>query len=164
MASGLLTLSRASAVGIGLSLGLSFSLLHSSPFRTVPIRCDYATPSIGSTGPGWTASHQDPLRKQRAAGESGIMTASNMRQVSMGSVLGLVAGVGLRAFSRVFVVLIGMGIILVEWAASKGYNILPTRQLQKYVKSVNLEKLLSRNVPFKVTFGATMALAAFAQF
>jgi hypothetical protein len=42
------------------------------------------------------------------------MTASNMRQVSMGSVLGLVVGVGLRAFSRVFVVLFGMGIILVE--------------------------------------------------
>ena len=32
----------------------------------------------------------------------------------MGSVLGLVAGVGLRAFSRALVVLIGMGIVLVE--------------------------------------------------
>ncbi|KAL4991977.1 hypothetical protein BDW68DRAFT_173614 [Aspergillus falconensis] len=164
MASGLLTLSRGSAVGIGLGLGLSFSLLYSSPFRTAPMRCDYATPNIGSTGPAWTVSPQDRLRKQGVAGKSGIMTASNMRQVSMGSVLGLLVGVGLRAFSRVLVVLIGMGIIAVEWAASKGYNILPTHQLQKYVKSVNLEKLMSRNVPFKVTFGATMALAAFAQF
>ncbi|KAL5002828.1 hypothetical protein BDV10DRAFT_181047 [Aspergillus recurvatus] len=148
MAFGLLTLSRASAVGIGLGLGLSFSLLHSSPFRTAPMKCDYATPGVGSTGPGWTVSPQDPLRKQGVTGESGIMTASNMRQVSMGSVLGLVVGVGLRAFSRVLVVLFGMAIIAVE----------------KYVKSVNLEKLVSRNVPFKVTFGATMALAAFAQF
>ncbi|KAL4981137.1 hypothetical protein BDW66DRAFT_146898 [Aspergillus desertorum] len=164
MASGLLTLSRASAVGIGLGLGLSLSLLRFPPFRTMPMRCDYATSSVGSTGPGWIVPPQDPLKKRGAAGESGIMTASNMRQVSMGSVLGLVVGVGLRAFSRVLVVLFGMGIIAVEWAASKGYNILPTRQLQKYIKSVNLEKLMSRNVPFKVTFGATMALAAFAQF
>jgi uncharacterized membrane protein (Fun14 family) len=37
-----------------------------------------------------------------------------MRQVSLGSVLGLVVGVGLRAFSRVLVVLFGMGIIAVE--------------------------------------------------
>jgi len=37
-----------------------------------------------------------------------------MKQVSLGSVLGLVAGVGLRAFSRVLVVLIGMGVVFVE--------------------------------------------------
>ena len=32
----------------------------------------------------------------------------------MGSVLGLVAGLGLRAFSRVLVVLIGVGIVFAE--------------------------------------------------
>jgi uncharacterized membrane protein (Fun14 family) len=37
-----------------------------------------------------------------------------MRQVSLGSVLGLIVGVGLRAFSRALVVLLGMGIVLVE--------------------------------------------------
>jgi uncharacterized membrane protein (Fun14 family) len=37
-----------------------------------------------------------------------------MRQISLGSVLGLVAGVGLRAFSRVLVVVLGMGLVLVE--------------------------------------------------
>ena len=37
-----------------------------------------------------------------------------MRQVSLGSVLGLVVGVGLRAFSRVLVVLLGMGVVFVE--------------------------------------------------
>lgn len=46
--------------------------------------------------------------------QTGILTASNMRQVSMGSVLGLVVGVGLRAFSRVLVVLFGMGIVAIE--------------------------------------------------
>lgn len=64
---------------------------------------------------------QDPLlRKQGTTRNSnhttggGILTASNMRQVSLGSVLGLVVGVGLRAFSRVLVVLLGMGIVAVE--------------------------------------------------
>lgn len=37
-----------------------------------------------------------------------------MRQVSLGSVLGLVAGVGLRAFSKALVVILGMGVVLVE--------------------------------------------------
>jgi uncharacterized membrane protein (Fun14 family) len=110
-------------------------------------------------------SSQDPLLgKKGTTRGSGILTASTMRQVSLGSVLGLVVGVGLRAFSRVLVVLFGMGIIAVEWAASKGYNILPVHRLQKYVKSVNLETAVSRHVPFKISFGATMALAAFAQF
>jgi hypothetical protein len=36
--------------------------------------------------------------------------------------------------------------------------------MQKYVKGVDLQKAVSRNVPFKISFGATMALAAFAQF
>ncbi|KAJ0426986.1 hypothetical protein BJY00DRAFT_306972 [Aspergillus carlsbadensis] len=162
MASGLL---RTSAV-LGIGLGLSFSL-PSSPFRAGPVQCQYAAPYLraGPSEGDWTMSPQDPpLGKQGMARGSGILTASNMRQVSLGSVLGLVVGVGLRAFSRVLVVLFGMGIIAVEWAASKGYNILPVHRLQKYVKSVSLETAVSRHVPFKISFGATMALAAFAQF
>ncbi|KAL4884148.1 hypothetical protein BJY04DRAFT_215578 [Aspergillus karnatakaensis] len=165
MASGLLMFSRTSAI-VGVGLGLSFSLLPSSPFRALPMKCDTAPYRTGATESPWAVS--DPsLSKQgiiTRSGGSGILTASNMRQVSMGSVLGLVVGVGLRAFSRVLVVLIGMGIVAVEYAASKGYNIFPVHTLQKYVKSVNLEKLTSRNVPFKLSFGTTMALAAFAQF
>ncbi|KAL4784631.1 hypothetical protein BJX76DRAFT_214784 [Aspergillus varians] len=168
MASGLLLFSRTSAV-VGIGLGLSFSLLPSSPFRALPIRCDHITPSRrpDSTDSGWAIGSQDPLLKKQGTTTrrgGGILTASNMRQASMGSVLGLVVGVGLRAFSRVLVVLFGMGIVAIEWAASKGYNILPVHRLQKYVKSVNLEKAVSSHVPFKISFGATMALAAFAQF
>ncbi|KAL3486744.1 hypothetical protein BJX62DRAFT_16780 [Aspergillus germanicus] len=162
MASGLL---RTSAV-LGIGLGLSFSL-PSSPFRAAPVQCQYAAPyhRAGPSDGDWAMSSQGPLLgKQGTTRGSGILTASNMRQVSLGSVLGLVVGVGLRAFSRVLVVLFGMGIIAVEWAASKGYNILPVHRLQKYVKSFNLEAAVSRHVPFKISFGATMTLAAFAQF
>ena len=51
-----------------------------------------------------------------------------------------------------------------QWAASKGYDILPLHRIQKYVKDVRLQRILSEHRPFKISFGAMMALAAFAQF
>jgi hypothetical protein len=51
-----------------------------------------------------------------------------------------------------------------QWAASKGYNILPLHRIQKYVKNVDVRHAVSQHRPFKLSFGATMALAAFAQF
>ncbi|KAF5855393.1 hypothetical protein ETB97_009318 [Aspergillus alliaceus] len=50
------------------------------------------------------------------------------------------------------------------WAAAKGHNVLPVDRLQRFVKGVDLQKAVSQNKPFKISFGATMALAAFAQF
>ncbi|KAL3471400.1 hypothetical protein BJX99DRAFT_25647 [Aspergillus californicus] len=162
-----LVFSRTSAA-VGIGLGLSFTLFPPSLFRALPMQCQYSAPSQKSSSDqaDWAMGSLDPfLAKQGSrTRQSGILTASNMRQVSLGSVLGLVVGVGLRAFSRVLVVLLGIGIVGVEWLASKGYNILPVHRLQKYVKSVELEKAVSRHMPFKITFGATMALAAFAQF
>ncbi|KAI9040647.1 uncharacterized protein KD926_007863 [Aspergillus affinis] len=163
-----LLISRTSAI-LSVGLGLGLSLSPSSPFRSTPIQCQYTAPypqTTASTESGWAIDDQDPLlRKQGTTGPaSGIFTASTMRQVSLGSVLGLVAGVGLRAFSKALVVLLGMGLVVVEWAAAKGYNILPLQKMQKYVKGVDLQKAVSRQIPFKLSFGATMALAAFAQF
>lgn len=87
-----------------------------------------------------------------------------MRQISLGSVLGLVAGVGLRAFSRTLAVVLGMGVVLVEWAASKGYNLLPLNWIQQSVSSVDVQRAVLDQMPLKVSFGVTMALAAFARF
>lgn len=82
------------------------------------MKCDYTAPYSrpDSTEPAWAVHPQDPLVKKQGTTvrQTGILTASNMRQVSMGSVLGLVVGVGLRAFSRVLVVLLGMGIVAIE--------------------------------------------------
>jgi hypothetical protein len=36
--------------------------------------------------------------------------------------------------------------------------------MQKYVKNVDLKRAMSEKRPFKISFGAMMALAAFAQF
>ncbi|GKZ17339.1 hypothetical protein AbraIFM66951_010765 [Aspergillus brasiliensis] len=174
----LLNRTTTTLLGTGLGVGLSLSLYPLSPFRAPPMQCQYTAPyyrpeNQASPDSGWSMDAQDPLlRKQgttrasnhTAAGSGGILTASNMRQVSLGSVLGLVVGVGLRAFSRVLVVLLGMGIVAVEWAAARGYNLLPVNTLQKYFKRVDLQKTVSHNIPFKISFGATMGLAAFAQF
>ncbi|KAK9642215.1 hypothetical protein HCH54_007654 [Aspergillus fumigatus] len=173
MASGLLSVFARTSTVLGVGLGLSLTLHPLSPFRASPMQCQYSAPyyrvdSQTSSESGWILDRNDPaIAKQGRTGPrtaSGILTASNMRQVSLGSVLGLVVGVGLRAFSRALVVLLGMGIVLVEWAASKGYNILPVRTIQKYVKSVDVQKAVTQHMPFKMSFGATMALAAFAQF
>lgn len=52
----------------------------------------------------------------------------------------------------------------VQWAASKGYNILPLNRVQKYIKNANVRRMIYENRPFKISFGAMMAMAAFAQF
>jgi hypothetical protein len=74
--------------------------------------CDYASPlpqqSTFKKEPEWAVNGQ----KQPTA--SGLLNAATMRQISLGSVLGLVAGVGLRAFSKALVVILGMGVVLVE--------------------------------------------------
>ncbi|KAI9929915.1 hypothetical protein ASPWEDRAFT_23644 [Aspergillus wentii DTO 134E9] len=166
MASPFLLSRTSAAVGLGLGLSLSFSPL--SPFRSAPIQCQYAAPSPQPAEPSWAINPNDPILPKQGGTtglkrKSGFLTPSMMRQVSLGSVLGLVAGVGLRAFSRALAVLLGMGIVFVEWAASKGYNLLPINRMQKYVKGVDLQKAMTENMPFKMTFGTTMALGAFAQ-
>ncbi|KAJ5280196.1 hypothetical protein N7478_005568 [Penicillium angulare] len=163
-------------LGLGVGLGLSAATLHPlSPFRAAPMQCQYSAPyyrpeTQANADSGWALKPEDPLlQKQGRTGiteqaKSAFLSPENMRQISLGSVLGLVAGVGLRAFSRVLVVVLGMGVVLIEWAASKGYNILPLERVQKYVKGVDVRRAVSQHRPFKVSFGTMMALAAFAQF
>ena len=51
-----------------------------------------------------------------------------------------------------------------KWAASYGYNIVPTSRIQKYVKGIDLRSTVQDNVAFKLSFGATFMLAAFTEF
>ncbi|CAG7926757.1 unnamed protein product [Penicillium olsonii] len=151
-------------LGLGVGIGLSAATMHPlSPFRAAPMLCDYASPL-----PQQSTFQKEPELaiggKPTKQSRTGILNAENMRQVSLGSVLGLVAGVGLRAFSKALVVILGMGVVLVEYAASKGYNILPLHRMQKYVKNVDLHRAMSEHRPFKISFGAMMAMAAFANF
>lgn len=119
-------------LGLGLSVGFSAAAatLHPiSPFHATPMQCQYSAPyyrpeSQSQVNPesGWAVDSNDPiLRKQgrtRVSGQgqrsSRFLNARTARQISLGSILGVVAGVGLRAFSRVLVVLLGVGVVLIE--------------------------------------------------
>jgi hypothetical protein len=109
-------------LGLSLSIGLGAATLHpTSPFRAAPLQCQYSAPNTGTgeaifnkdSGSGWAINNGasgSMAQKQK----QGFLTAEGMRQVSLGCVLGLVAGVGLRAFSKALVVILGMGVVLVE--------------------------------------------------
>ncbi|OJJ44835.1 hypothetical protein ASPZODRAFT_18394 [Penicilliopsis zonata CBS 506.65] len=168
---------RPSILGIG--VGLSFALHPLSPLRSPPMQTQYTAPhSRSNEHPHetvWSIANDEVLNKQGKTGiqnsqktstgmRTGLLNASTMRQVSLGSVLGLMVGVGLRAFSRALVVLLGMGIVIVEWAAARGYNLIPVNWMQKYVKGVDVQRALTVHMPFKMSFGLTMTLAAFARF
>lgn len=47
---------------------------------------------------------------------------------------------------------------------SRGIHIIPYNRLQQYFTAVDLRSAVMDNVAFKLSFGATFALAAFAQF
>lgn len=109
-------------LGLGLGIGISAATLHPlSPFRVAPLQCQYNAPYSGSQSAesSWAFNSDGPISQKQdrsniAAQATGFMTPENMKQVSLGSVLGLVAGVGLRAFSRVLVVVIGMSVVFIE--------------------------------------------------
>ena len=51
-----------------------------------------------------------------------------------------------------------------QYAARKGYNIIPVDRLQRYVSGVNLRSAINDNVAFKISFGLMFALSAFGEF
>lgn len=113
-------------IGLGLGLGVSAATLHLSPFRAAPLRCDYGAPQPGASQADWLV--KDPLVQKQGRSASiaeqakaAFLTPENMKEISLGSVLGLVAGVGLRAFSRALVVLLGMGVVLIEVCETEGH-------------------------------------------
>jgi hypothetical protein len=53
---------------------------------------------------------------------------------------------------------------LQQYLQSKGYNIIPTARLQKYITSIDLRSAVEDNVAFKLSFGLTFMLAGFAKF
>lgn len=51
-----------------------------------------------------------------------------------------------------------------QYMASKGFNIIPTSRIQRYVKGIDLRSAIEDNVAFKLSFGLTFALASLASF
>ncbi|RVX71076.1 hypothetical protein B0A52_03442 [Exophiala mesophila] len=87
-----------------------------------------------------------------------------VKQISLGAILGLGTGLVLSAFSTSLTLLLGLGIVIWQYAARKGYNFIPVDRLQRYVKGVNLRSAINDNVAFKISFGLMFALSAFGEF
>ncbi|KAF2205139.1 hypothetical protein GQ43DRAFT_437260 [Delitschia confertaspora ATCC 74209] len=87
-----------------------------------------------------------------------------VRHISLGSVLGLVAGFGVSVLSKPLAVLIGLGFLGIQFLESRGIHIIPYSYLQRRFTNTNWMGVLRRNIAFKLSFGITFTLAAFAGF
>jgi uncharacterized membrane protein (Fun14 family) len=133
----------------------------SSPFalpslRACPLLCDSPSPTSSYN---YTSDAQTPLTTP-----NNNLNPAIFKQISFGSILGLGAGLLIGTFSRALALLLGMSIVGVQWLASKGYHVIPTGRIQKYVKSVDVRSAVMDNVAFKIAFGTTFALAGWAEF
>jgi hypothetical protein len=103
--------------GLRRGLVLSSPLLLSTPLlayqyrHTQPIRCDSADPlaKLGDLRNKYASDAKTPVITQ-----SGAANPRAVRQISMGSILGLVGGLGVSVFSKPLAILIGLGVILVH--------------------------------------------------
>ncbi|KAJ4354027.1 uncharacterized protein N0V89_005760 [Didymosphaeria variabile] len=152
--------------GLRRSLLLSTPLILSAPLlvQTIkrPVLCDGPDPLSKITSDlrnNYTHEAQTPVIKT-----SGAPNPRAIRQVSMGSILGVVAGLGVSVFSKPLAVLIGLGIVCIQFLESRGIHLVPYSFLQRRFKETNVRSLIQDNVAFKLSFGATFALAAFAEF
>lgn len=155
-------LQRPVLVAFGLSASIPFLQplpivrLDSSPYSPPPA---VQSAEFSSTPYSHSRDAKTPLTKDGKA-----LNPAAVRQISLGAILGLGAGVLLSAFSRSLTLLIGIGIVAWQYAARKGYNFIPVERLQKYVKNVNLRSAINDNVAFKISFGLMFALSAFGEF
>lgn len=86
-----------------------------------------------------------------------------IKQISYGGILGLGLGILVSAFSKMLVLVIGLGIVATQMAARRGINVLPIERVQRYVKRVDLRSAINDNVAFKISFGLLFALTAFGE-
>ncbi|EOA89394.1 uncharacterized protein SETTUDRAFT_37907 [Exserohilum turcica Et28A] len=164
--------------GLRRGLLLSTPLILSTPLLAYQlrngqrIRCDGPDPLTKITNDlksNYTTEAKTPVITQ-----SGVMNPETVQQISMGSILGVIGGIGLSVFSRPLAILIGLGIFAVQtirsmlrkgkFIESRGIHIIPYAFLQRRIKSVNIQSLVRDNVAFKLSFGLTFAMAAFSEF
>lgn len=103
------------APGLRRSLLVTTPLILSTPLivhrLNRPIYCDgHSTFSSAPRNPqgGSTASLQPGLR------QSGMINPKIVRQISMGSILGVLCGLGVSVFSKPLALLLGLGIVAVQ--------------------------------------------------
>ncbi|KAH7087762.1 hypothetical protein FB567DRAFT_525698 [Paraphoma chrysanthemicola] len=152
--------------GLRRSLILSTPLLLSAPLLMHqyrhPVRCEGPDPLSKITA-DLTKNYSSEARTPIIT-ESGTANPQAIRQVSMGSILGVLGGLGISVFSKPLAILIGLGIFVLQFIESRGIHVIPYSFLQRRFKQTNVRSLIRDNAAFKLSFGLTFALAAFAEF
>ncbi|KAI5208528.1 hypothetical protein E4T39_01364 [Aureobasidium subglaciale] len=142
-------------LGIGLGLGAAFT----SYSLLTPRRHRYALCDASSTLNSYTSSAKVPVVNRR-----GGLNPSAVRQISSGSIAGVLGGMAVSLFSKPLALLIGLLIVGVQFAESQlGVSLVPYGRMQRYFTSIDLRSAMQDNVAFKLAFGATFALTGFAQ-
>lgn len=158
-----------STAALGLS-GATFAFL--SHQRRNPLRLDSAVPSTSqdfsssaSNPKNWSFNQYQRDAKTPVVNKRGGLNAKAVRQITTGSVLGLVAGLALSLFSKPLTLLLGLGFLGVHTAEKRlGVSLIPYETLQKYVKGVNLRSAVQDDAALKVSFAVMVALTGFASF
>jgi hypothetical protein len=182
---------RRPARPLAVAFGLSIPLF--APSR--PTLNDSSPAALGD-GASFSSSSSVNGKKDVPVLKDGSLNPSAIRQISMGGLLGLGAGVLLSMLSRVLVLALGVGIVVwqvsehenrsrsrargrevesvwtkteadlfsAQYAARRGYNIIPAERLQRYVKGIDVRSAIHDNVAFKISFGLVFALTAFGEF
>ncbi|KAK5008414.1 hypothetical protein LTR28_004009 [Elasticomyces elasticus] len=182
------------AAGTTVTLGLSAPFIFSN-FQTYTYRHAYRLdgPMLSNpTSPREWSFSQYQNEARAPVVKNGRLNPSAVRQVSIGSIAGLLGGLAVSTFSKPLALLIGLLIFGVQVShssfnlhpqdshftpamqrlltvvrqalESRGISIIPYQGFQRYVKSIDLRSAVQDNVAFKLSFGATFALAAFAEF
>lgn len=70
------------------------------------------------------------------------------RQVSTGSFLGVALGLLIAKFGRVFAIIAGAGIVLIEVLARQGVDLVPWDLVKRYVDEFEVKRM-TENMAFK---------------
>ncbi|KAL1637281.1 hypothetical protein SLS58_009372 [Diplodia intermedia] len=150
-----------------LSVGLTASALLAAPLLTRPssfrLYCDDAAGRSAVSSRDWSFDQysrdaRTPIvRKGRA-------NPRIWRQISSGSIIGVIGGLAVSTFSKPLALLIGLLVLGNQFLESRGIHIVPYTKIQQYAKGIDVRSALQDNIAFKLAFGATFTLAAFAEF
>jgi hypothetical protein len=96
---------------------LSAPLLMHNFRHAQSIRCDSADPlaKLGDLRNTYAHEAQTPIITQ-----SGAPNPKAVRQISMGSILGVIGGLGISVFSKPLAILLGLGIVALQVSRSGG--------------------------------------------
>lgn len=111
--------------GLRRGLMLSTPLILSTPLllqyrQSQRIRCDSADP-ISKIKNDLMGNYASEARTPVIT-ESGAANPQAIRQISMGSILGVLGGLGISVFSKPLAILIGLGIVVLQVRDERGWK------------------------------------------